>query len=81
MLPLERPCEWPHLALHFSLLMLCRRLSRSGGTAAYPVRLVPPSSSTFRPAPAGITCSLRFPGQLNSDLRKLAVNLVPFIRL
>jgi len=30
---------------------------------------------------SGITCSLRFPGQLNSDLRKLAVNLVPFPRL
>jgi tubulin beta len=29
----------------------------------------------------GITCSLRFPGQLNSDLRKLGVNLVPFPRL
>ena len=28
-----------------------------------------------------ITCSLRFPGQLNSDLRKLAVNLIPFPRL
>lgn len=28
-----------------------------------------------------MTCSLRFPGQLNSDLRKLAVNLVPFPRL
>jgi len=30
---------------------------------------------------SGITCSLRFPGQLNQDLRKLAVNLVPFPRL
>merc|ERR1712187_1070835 len=30
---------------------------------------------------SGITCSLRFPGQLNSDLRKLAVNLMPFPRL
>ena len=30
---------------------------------------------------SGTTCSLRFPGQLNSDLRKLAVNLVPFPRL
>lgn len=30
---------------------------------------------------AGITCCLRFPGQLNSDLRKLAVNLIPFPRL
>lgn len=30
---------------------------------------------------SGITCNLRFPGQLNSDLRKLAVNLVPFPRL
>lgn len=32
-------------------------------------------------AMSGITCCLRFPGQLNSDLRKLAVNLVPFPRL
>lgn len=30
---------------------------------------------------SGMTCCLRFPGQLNSDLRKLAVNLVPFPRL
>lgn len=29
----------------------------------------------------GVTSCLRFPGQLNSDLRKLAVNLVPFPRL
>merc|ERR1712066_1199397 len=29
----------------------------------------------------GTTCSLRFPGQLNCDLRKLAVNMVPFPRL
>jgi tubulin beta len=32
-------------------------------------------------AMSGCTCCLRFPGQLNSDLRKLAVNLVPFPRL
>ncbi|OXB72211.1 UNVERIFIED_CONTAM: hypothetical protein H355_014952 [Colinus virginianus] len=32
-------------------------------------------------AMSGVTCSLRFPGQLNSDLRKLAVNLIPFPRL
>jgi len=32
-------------------------------------------------AMAGTTCSLRFPGQLNCDLRKLAVNMVPFPRL
>ena len=30
---------------------------------------------------SGITCSLRFPGMLNADLRKLCVNLVPFPRL
>lgn len=30
---------------------------------------------------SGLTTSLRFPGQLNSDLRKLAVNMVPFPRL
>jgi len=29
----------------------------------------------------GVTASLRFPGTLNSDLRKLGVNLVPFPRL
>jgi len=30
---------------------------------------------------AGVTASLRFPGMLNGDLRKLGVNLVPFPRL
>ncbi|XVF80454.1 hypothetical protein PTKIN_Ptkin15bG0074800 [Pterospermum kingtungense] len=30
---------------------------------------------------SGVTCCLRFPGQLNSDLRKLAVNLIPFPQL
>ncbi|KAF5866944.1 Tubulin beta chain (Beta tubulin) [Aspergillus alliaceus] len=30
---------------------------------------------------SGVTASLRFPGQLNSDLRKLAVNMIPFPRL
>jgi len=30
---------------------------------------------------SGITTSLRYPGQLNADLRKLAVNMVPFPRL
>jgi len=32
-------------------------------------------------ATCGITSSLRFPGKLNGDLRKLGVNLVPFPRL
>jgi tubulin beta len=32
-------------------------------------------------AMSGVTACLRFPGQLNSDLRKLAVNLIPFPRL
>jgi len=30
---------------------------------------------------SGITCSIRFPGQLNCDLRKLGTNMVPFPRL
>lgn len=30
---------------------------------------------------AGVSTSLRFPGQLNGDLRKLAMNLIPFPRL
>uniref|UniRef100_A0A182RFR3 Tubulin beta chain n=1 Tax=Anopheles funestus TaxID=62324 RepID=A0A182RFR3_ANOFN len=32
-------------------------------------------------AMAGITCSLRYPGQLNSDLRKLLTNMVPYRKL
>merc|ERR1712176_315187 len=32
-------------------------------------------------ATCGITASLRWPGNLNGDLRKLGVNLVPFPRL
>merc|ERR1712036_97528 len=32
-------------------------------------------------AMSGVTTCIRFPGQLNSDLRKLAVNLIPFPRL
>lgn len=32
-------------------------------------------------AMCGATASMRFPGQLNSDLRKMGVNLVPFPRL
>ncbi|KAL4303434.1 hypothetical protein GQ457_10G006970 [Hibiscus cannabinus] len=30
---------------------------------------------------SAVTCYLRFPGQLNSNLRKLTVNLIPFPRL
>lgn len=30
---------------------------------------------------SGITCSLRFPGQLNQDLKKLSVNMIPYPRL
>lgn len=30
---------------------------------------------------AGITTCMRFPGQLNADLRKIQVNMVPFPRL
>ncbi|KHN70106.1 beta-tubulin [Ordospora colligata] len=30
---------------------------------------------------SGVTTCLRFPGQLNADLRKLAVNMIPFPRL
>ncbi|CAF3752924.1 unnamed protein product [Rotaria sordida] len=30
---------------------------------------------------SGLTTCLRFPGQLNADLRKLAVNMIPFPRL
>ncbi|KAI1081781.1 tubulin beta-2 chain [Whalleya microplaca] len=42
-------------------------------------QLVENSDETF--FMSGILISLRFPGQLNSDLRKLAVNMLPFPRL
>ena len=35
----------------------------------------------FQNTMSGVTTCLRFPGQLNADLRKLAVNMVPFPRL
>merc|ERR1712178_163117 len=38
-------------------------------------------NSLIAMAMCGITSSLRFPGKLNGDLRKLGVNLVPFPRL
>jgi len=38
-------------------------------------------NSLIAKACCGITASLRFPGKLNGDLRKLGVNLVPFPRL
>jgi len=38
-------------------------------------------NSLISQATCGITASLRFPGKLNGDLRKLGVNLVPFPRL
>ena len=36
---------------------------------------------SFQITMSGVTTCLRFPGQLNADLRKLAVNMVPFPRL
>ena len=32
-------------------------------------------------AMSAVTCCIRFPGQLNCDLRKIAVNMIPFPRL
>ncbi|CAD7697702.1 unnamed protein product [Ostreobium quekettii] len=32
------------------------------------------------PVMSGVTCSLRFPGQINAELCKLALNLIPFPR-
>ena len=40
-----------------------------------------PTPRIFQITMSGVTTCLRFPGQLNADLRKLAVNMVPFPRL
>jgi tubulin beta len=38
-------------------------------------------NSIVSTAMVGVTCGFRFPGQLNADLRKLTVNLVPLPRM
>merc|ERR1712123_390332 len=43
--------------------------------------VVEPYNATLSLTMSGVTTCLRFPGQLNADLRKLAVNMVPFPRL
>ena len=60
-----------------------RGCSLSSPLAMHPALLARPSHRRPAPppAPAGVTCCLRFPGQLNADLRKLATNLIPFPRL
>ena len=51
----------------------------------FPKNLIKKNLSIFFLFPqitmSGVTTCLRFPGQLNADLRKLAVNMVPFPRL
>nr|CAI5817105.1 unnamed protein product [Callosobruchus analis] len=51
----------------------------------YPDRLTTPTYGDLNHlvslTMSGVTTCLRFPGQLNADLRKLAVNMVPFPRL
>ncbi|CAO2595729.1 Tubulin beta-2A chain [Lemmus lemmus] len=51
----------------------------------YPDRLTTPTYGDLNhlvsATMSGVTTCLRFPGQLNADLRKLAVNMVPFPRL
>ncbi|CAG5128378.1 unnamed protein product [Candidula unifasciata] len=56
--------------------------------ALYDIRTLKLTSPTYRnlshlvsSTMSGVTTCLRFPGQLNADLRKLAVNMVPFPRL
>ena len=39
------------------------------------------TESFFQYTMSGVTACLRFPGQLNADIRKLSVNMVPFPRL
>ena len=54
-------------------------------SASVPSRLTTPTYGDLNhlicATMSGITTCLRFPGQLNADLRKLAVNMVPFPRL
>eukprot|EP00439_Symbiodinium_sp_Y106_P027478 s9024_g3.t1 len=55
------------------------------GTSSATLKLTTPTYGDLNhlvsAAMSGVTCCLRFPGQLNCDLRKIAVNLVPFPRL
>ncbi|MED6132666.1 Tubulin beta-1 chain, partial [Stylosanthes scabra] len=69
---------------------VCHSLGGGTGSALYDIcfrtlKLTTPSfgdlNHLISATMSGVTCCLRFPGQLNSDLRKLAVNLIPFPRL
>lgn len=71
-------CGWAcHQSVGGSLRTGCCTLG-ARWLLEFPTSLPDPGPALI---PAGITCCLRFPGQLNSDLRKLAVNLIPFPRL
>ena len=70
--PMHLHCHRPALQALYDICL--RTLKLSTPTYGDLNHLV---SSTM----CGTTCSLRFPGQLNCDLRKLAVNMVPFPRL
>jgi tubulin beta len=64
----HKPCSQKLLCVCFNTLQL---KTPSYGDLNHLIRLTM----------LGVTTCLRFPGQLNVDLRKLAVNMVPFPRL
>merc|ERR1712060_915293 len=87
-IPSSSPTTLPSLSISSSRtpMMSCALTTRLFTISASEPSSSPPQPTVIltisSPLPSPVfTCCLRFPGQLNSDLRKLAVNLVPFPRL
>jgi len=71
----------------FGAFLICFRKTKSAREALYDIcfrtlKLTTPTYGDLNhlvsAAISGVTCGLRFPGQLNCDLRKIAVNLIGF---
>ena len=80
-------CTHEH-ALAYAVACSCARQHRSVGSKDICFRTLKLTTPTYgdlnhlvSAALSGVTCCLRFPGQLNADLRKLAVNMIPFPRV
>lgn len=64
-----------HVLDNEALYDICFRTLKLGGAG------FPDLNHLISAVMSSLTCSMRFPGQLNCDLRKMATNLIPFPRL
>ena len=71
-----------HFIVNFLIFCLVKSVSKKSFCFWSHINTIPVIFfPLFQLTMSGVTTCLRFPGQLNADLRKLAVNMVPFPRL